>query len=68
MEAAVLARLPESAPTRNKGVLMTTQDHQPPPVETKEEQAEKLRRVLSVKDPAPATSDSGATPPKPATR
>jgi hypothetical protein len=47
---------------------MTTQDTQAKPPQSKEEQAEKLRRVLSVKDPVQAQSQPKATQPKPAER
>ena len=47
---------------------MTTQGTQALQPQSKEEQAEKLRRVLSVKDPAPAPSEPSAAPPKPVTR
>ena len=47
---------------------MTTQDTQAVQPQSKEEQAEKLRRVLSVKDPAPAQSMPSAPQPKPVTR
>jgi len=48
---------------------MTTLDQLPPQAVSKEEeQAEKLRRVLSVKTPAPAPSEPRAAQPKPAMR
>ena len=48
---------------------MTTQDTQAVQPQSKEEQAEKLRRVLSVKDPAPAHRACRAhAQPKPVTR
>jgi len=49
---------------------MTTQDTQAVQPQSKEEQAVKLRRVLSVKDPAPAPAPSkpSAAQPKPVTR
>jgi len=44
---------------------MTTQDTQAQHPQSKEEQAEKLRRVLSVKDPVQAPSQPSAAQPKP---
>lgn len=52
--------------TETKGYPMTTNDPQVQPVQSKEEQAEKLRRVLSVKDPS--QDKPVVLPPKPALR
>lgn len=47
---------------------MTTQTHQAQPTQSPEEQAEKLRRVLSVKAPVLAQDKPVATTPKSSAR
>jgi hypothetical protein len=47
---------------------MPNQDQQAQQTQSKDEQAEKLRRVLSVKDPVDAQAKSATANPKPATR